>query len=119
MFDDPKKELELLQEQLMKDEEWFERELDSAKRMIGVQPEKKPQRAAVTARPSATTAKTTTVRNYANGYGEAAAKLRQPVMEEEFPLPGKKGIRGPLTIVVLETLGIAGLAAYWLLFLLK
>ena len=56
MFDDPNKELAELQAQLEAQEEWFRRELDSAKRMIGQEPERK-------AAPAAP------VRNYANGYG--------------------------------------------------
>jgi len=115
MFDDPRKELELLQEQLLKDEEWFEKELDSAKRMIGQQPAAK---RAPMPTPSAAPQKTAPVRNYANGYGQAAPQTRQ-VPEEKLPQPKTKGVRGPLTLAVIETLCIAGLAVYWVLFLLK
>ena len=114
MFDDPKKELEQLEKQLLEDEEWFARELDSAKRMIGQMPGK-PQRSSAP-QPSRTATKSAPVRNYANGYGKGKPQPRKP--QEEAPMP-KKGITGLLILMSFELLGILGLAAYWFLVLLK
>ena len=102
MFDDPKKELEKLEKQLLADEEWFKKELDSAKRMIGQDPGK-PQRAA--APRAAQTPK--------------AAPKAAPIPARESPTPEPKGIKGPLIVLAVEILGILGLGAYWMLFLLK
>ena len=46
MFDDPKKELQLLEEQLLKEEDWFEKELNEAKALIGDAPRKSPAKKA-------------------------------------------------------------------------
>ena len=116
MFDDPKKELEQLQEQLLKDEDWFTRELDSAKAMIGDQAvPKKRKTAASSAVQAANTQKIPQpdprIRNYANGYGTT-----DPARDEaELP---KKSNKGLIILALLETLGIVAIAAYWLIFLL-
>lgn len=131
MFDDPQKELEQLQAKLLEQEDWFERELDSAKRMIGDMPApKQPKAAPVQAAPVQTvpvSAKLPTpepaapVRNYANGYG--TQPRRKPVQphedyDREELEPKKKSIKGLVILALLETLGILALAGYWLLFLL-
>ena len=133
MFDDPKRELQRLQQQLLAEEEdleeeylteeeWFEREMAEAKALSGYQEPKEPE-----------------VRNYANGYGtrpkQSAARPNQyreypqqqraayrpnvrnfseePVREEE-----EKGIGGLVFLAILLTLGIVGVAGYWVLVLL-
>lgn len=115
MFDDPKKELEQLEKQLLEDEEWFARELDSAKRMIGQMPEK-PRRAASPRQTQPAASKSAPVRNYANGYGQGKPQPRKKPAEAPIP---KKGITGLLILLGFELLGILGLAAYWFLVLLK
>ena len=120
MFDDPKQELEKLQAQLLEQEDWFERELDSAKRMIGDMPAPKAKAAIQPEAP---------VRNYANGYGEKQdqPQIRELKLAEEAPQPKpkaknkkkkEKSNRGLIILALLETLGILGLAAYWVLVLL-
>ena len=115
MFDDPKKELQRLQEQLLQDEEWFEKELESAKAMIGEGPGKsqaiskqKPRKDAELRRSDPM------IRNYANGYGQK----RPPVRNTEVRKP-RKGIGGLVVLATLETMGIVGIVAYWMLVLLK
>ena len=106
MFDDPKKELDKLQQQLLQDEKWFEQELDSAHRMLGDQvPDRNPAgaQAGVPNRRPATQA------------AVHAHPKPQPVQE----VPKTKGIRGLVILAILETLGIVGVVAYWLLVLLK
>lgn len=120
VFDDPNKELEALQAQLQEQEDWFQRELDSAKRMIGDMPE--PRKPQASATPAASVAgDTVPVRNYANGYGTQAPQKRLK-QEENFDrdefTPKKKGLGGLLILAALETLGILGIAGYWLVYLL-
>ena len=126
MFDDPQKELEQLQEKLLEQEEWFQRELDSAKRMIGDLPEERPARtknaaaAKAAKKPSAGEAP---VRNHANGYGtQPSRKIVQPLQQEDYDReelePRKKSVKGLVILASLETLGILGLIGYWLLVLL-
>ena len=108
---DPKKELEALQAHIEAQEDWFERELDSAKRMIGDIPTSPNPTSAAAGVPA---------RNYPNTAKARSAAL--PV-QEELPVtktkaPKKKGIRGLVILALLELLGILGLAGYWLLFLL-
>ena len=138
MFDDPKKELQRLQQELLAEEEeyeeeiltedeWFEREIAEAKVLSGYQ---EPE-----------------VRNYANGYGAAPA---QPAYDpdrrthlsgrsgynqqeraayrpnvrnySEETLPEEeeteKGVGGLIALAVTLTLGIVAVAAYWVLVLL-
>ena len=129
MFDDPKKELQLLQEQLLQEENWFETELEEAKALIGDAPKKAPVKKAAKPNPNAESKpqkkakaqeedepvrKTKSrVRNYANDYG----KQTPPVRNTETKKP-QKGIRGLVILAILETLGIVGVVAYWLLYLL-
>ena len=109
IFDDPKKDLEQLEKQLIAEEEWFRQELDSAKRMLGDKPaptKKKPAPKSTPAQGSAP------VRNYANGYGE------EPKTSKKSPKAVKKekSNKGLIILAVCETLGIVGIVAYWLLF---
>lgn len=98
MFDNPKKELAELEEQLLKEEEWFNTELEQAKSLIGEEPVKKPK---------ASKAKTGSAPQK-KGSGKKKAK------PEEKP----KSNKGLVILAVLETLGIVGIVAYWVLFLL-
>ena len=100
MFDDPKKELDTLEKQLLADEDWFRKELDSAKRMIDSD-SKKPQR---------TTA--------ARSIQAAKAPAKKDAAKKAAPAPKKKGVKKLLILLLVEILGILGLAAYWWLFLL-
>ena len=111
---DPKKELEALQAQLEAQEDWFQKELDSAKRMIGQQPD------APAAVPAAAPAGAP-VRNYANNYGEKTIQFDIPGQTaiSEAPVPKQKGIGRLVIVALLELAGIAGIAAYWILVLLK
>lgn len=123
MFDDPSKELEKLQAQLLEDEDWFERELDSAKRMIDDMPARK-------AAPAKANPKTgNSARNSANGHGEGQAQpqIRELKLTEDAPQPKakskkkktkEKSNRGLIILALLEALGILGLAGYWVLVLL-
>ena len=112
-MNDPKKELEALQAHLEAQEDWFQKELDSAKRMIGQQPN------APAAVPAAAPA-AAPVRNYANNYGEKTIQFDIPgqAAVSEAPVP-KKDIGRLVIVALLELAGIAGIAAYWILVLLK
>ncbi len=112
MFDDPRKELEQLQEKLLQDEDWFEKELDSAKRMIGQQPEKR--RAAAPAVPQ----KKVKTEARASMDDTRVWTREMTLDEEEFQPEKEKGVKGLLILASLETLGILAVAAYWALFLL-
>ena len=99
MFDDPKKELDALEKQLLADEDWFKKELDAAKRMIGSDP-KASQR-------------TTAARSV-----QAAKAPAKKDTAKNAPAPRKKGVKKLLILLLVEILGISALAAYWWLFLL-
>ena len=108
MFDNPKEELAKLEKQLLKDEEWFQRELDSAKRMIGQVPEKTQRPTGPRTPQQAKTA-------------PKAAAIQEPAKQTGKKKSKKKAKsnKGLITLAVVETLGILGLAAYWVLVLLK
>ena len=99
MFDDPKKELDTLEKQLLADEDWFQKELDSAKRMIGSDPK--------------TSQRTTAARS-----AQAAKAPAKRDAAKNAPAPRKKGVKKLLILLLVEILGILALAAYWWLFLL-
>ena len=94
MFDDPKKELKRLQDQLLEDEEWLEEELENARAIINSAP------------------------------GEADTQVRHgggnrsEVRNTELEKP-RKGIGGLVLLALLEILGILGIIAWWMLVLLK
>ena len=98
MFDNPKKELAQLEAQLLKEEEWFNTELAQAKALIGEEPVKKPK----AAKPQTQSAP-----------AKKAAGKKQPKKEEK-----PKSNAGLVILALLETLGIVGIVAYWILFLL-
>ena len=117
MFDDPKKELQWLQEQLLAEEENvspqepdFDEELDDILRLIGEE---------ATPRVSRETA----VRNFANNYGQEEEDEEEDsdalYCDEisDAPKEKEKGIGGLVFLAVLETLGILAVAAWWVKFL--
>ncbi len=90
----------------------MDEEISSAKRMLG---DAQPQRnmdATQIYRPVADPQ----VRNYANGYGAAAAKPAPA--PETSEAPAEKPLTGLVILACLETLGIVAVVAYWLLHLL-
>ncbi len=116
-YEHSKQEALELEKQIQADEEWFRRELDSAKMMIGDLPMRKnPKAQGYPVDPE--------IRNYANGYGKKVSYDTGRMGNlmnydgEEYE-PRKKGIRGLLILAVLETLGILGVVAYWMLVLLR
>ena len=108
MFDDPKKELKKLEQQLLDDEKWFQKELDSAKRMIGQVPDS-PRR---TSAPQSPQASRSTAQTRPAPAGKAPVKT--PAKKKK-----KKSIQGLVILACVEFAGILALAAYWLLVLLK
>jgi hypothetical protein len=122
MFDDPKKELQRLQQELLAEEEntepdfpveddWLDRELAEAKALSGYQEPAQPP-----------------VRNYANGYGTGQPAYKAPGEEadpeldtysdEEPVVEQEKSVKGFVILACLEALGIVGIIVYWLLVLL-
>ena len=120
MFDDPKKELQKLEDQLLAAEinhetaelnnEEFEELYDKILEEFGPREQ-----------PDGTTVPEPPIRNFANGYGKAAparpaaAPVNPSAEEPEAP---RKGVKGLVFLVTLECLAIAALAAYWLMELL-
>ena len=120
MFDDPKKELRELEDQLLAAEEnkeesglddaEFERLYDEILEEFG--PKKS---APETPRVS----EEAPIRNFANGYGVVRS---QPIgtdgdelLPDDEPVPTEKGSKGLVFLAILESLAIAGLAVYWTL----
>ena len=105
MFDDPNKELKQLEEKLLAEEtdqaDWFEKELQEAKALIG-ETSRKPA-----------PAQNPQIRNYANNYGKNTGNSKKNEKKVK-----QKGIKGLVVLAILETLGIVGLVAYWLMFLI-
>ena len=113
MFDNPQKELEKLQEQLLQEEDWFTRELDSAKAMLAEQPGKKGRRTAA-GHAVQDVRKKTEVKKPEQVKAVPVKKSNR----KDDPAPKEKGVRGLIILAALETLGIVGLVAYWLRYLL-
>ena len=117
-YENTKQEAQELEKQLLEDEEWFRRELDTAKMMIGDLPANKikPKNQTYPVDPE--------IRNYANGYGKKVTRDTTHLGNlmdydgEQFE-PRKKGVRGLIILAGLETLGILGVVAYWLLVILR
>ena len=126
MFDDPGKELKKLESQLLKEDKWFERELEEAKALLGEKPRKKTPAKKPTQAPAKPAASKKPVpkpeprvRNYANDYGKDVSKLRRnPEELDDEDYTPVKGVKGLIILAVLETLGIVGIVAYWLVYLL-
>ena len=121
MFDDPKKELQELEDQLLAAEDdqetadldtaEFEKLYDEILEEFGPGKASQPEPDAPAELP---------IRNFANGYGKAVAP--QPlgtdgdeILADDEPLEAPKPIRGLVILACLETLAIAGLAVYWFL----
>ena len=126
MFDDPKKELKKLEEQLLKEEEWLERELAAARELIGDQPVKKVKKTP-TAKKTVENKEDAPVR----GSEETRKKAEKVVMSAsgDYDLDKKKAKkkkkkkagksnRGLVILAILETLGIVGIIAYWMIMIL-
>ena len=119
MFDDPQKELEQLQKQLLEEEEWFSRELDSAKALLG--DSRKTRRTGLSHAASAAGAPRKApsapaeppVRSQANNHDGKKTRAGKPE-----PAPKQKSVKGLVILAILETLGIVGIAAYWVMMLL-
>ncbi len=121
MFDDPKKELNRLQRELLEEEETFEEEYRSeedwlddqiaeAKAMLGMDEEEEEE--------------PEIYRNYANGYGRQQPRPvpRQEYVdvedEEEEELPPLDDTRGQRILTFLLMAGILAVAGYWAVVLL-
>ena len=119
MFDDPKKELQRLEKQLLKEEEeeWLDQQLQEAHAMLGDTPAQEDMDATRVFRPVTQEAP---VRNFANGYGgQPQAPVRQvPVQRTPEPQPKQKGLGGLVVLACLELLGIAAIIGYWVLMIL-
>ena len=122
MFDDPKKELKKLEEQLLKEEEWLERELAAARELIGDQPVKKVKKTP-TAKKTVENKEDAPVR----GSEETRKKAEKVVVPAsgDYDLDKKKtkkkagkSNRGLVILSILETLGIVGIIAYWMIMIL-
>ncbi len=120
MFDDPKKELKRLEEQLLLEEDdgWLET-LAQANALLQ---EDDPDM-------DATRVFQPPVRNFANGYGTRAPAYSESYEEyddfytdeePESPSPAlrEKGIGGLVVLALLEMAGIMGIVLYWLNMLL-
>ena len=113
MFDDPNKELEKLQAQLLEQEDWFERELDSAKRMIGDMPAAKAAPARIPADSRVSGTEQPRIREM-----KLSEDVSQPKAKSKKKKSKEKSNRGLIILALLEALGILGLAGYWVLVLL-
>ena len=114
MFDDPKKELRELENQLLEAEmnhETAELNSDEFEELYdGILEEFGPRENL-----DGTTVSSVDppIRNFANGYGKSAAyqpRVPEPVVEAPVRA---KGVKGLLIVMCLELLAIAGLTAYW------
>ena len=108
MFDDPGKELNRLQQQLLEEDDgWLDDALADAHRLLGDDGDEE-DIAPAPGRPAA--ART---RNTDRSDPDLEAYSR--AVHDE---PKKKGVAGLVFLLCLELLGIAAVAAYWLLELL-
>ena len=121
MFDDPKKELQELEDQLLAAEinhktaelnnEEFEELYDNILAEFGPQDQ-----------PDGTPVSDPPIRNFANGYGKAVPAQPLPdgdeILDDDEPAAPKKGVKGLVFLAALEILAIAALAGYWILELL-
>ena len=139
MFDDPKKELRRLQEELLaaEEEEVYEEEPD-----YDWEPDLDDELADIKAllNNGANTRQEPAYRNYANNYGETSGQFAngyrnfsQELLDEEDDDPSalymddyrtsrkkpkEKGIRGLVILACLETLGILAILGWWVIWLL-
>ena len=131
MFDDPRKELRRLEEQLLAEEDpepqppeedfWLDDELEEARRLLGDETPDDEEEEDEDPEPMV-------YRNFANGYGRRqSAPVRnrdrfdrdlEEYSDQVHDEPREKGVRGLVILACLELLGIAAVIVYWLLFLL-
>lgn len=111
MFDDPKRELKRLEEQLLKedDTEWLDRELAQAYDLLGEDVDMDATQVFREPIP---------VRNYANGYDNAPDiyNYADNYVDTADTAPVEnlnRRIGGLLLLAAAETLGIATILAYW------
>ena len=120
IFDDPRKSLERMQRQLLREEEeyeeeeylteeeWFEEELEEAKALLEMDEEAEEEEGIY--------------RNFANGYGAARQAVgydeEDEEDEEEEPARPARGINGQLLLTFVLLAGIAAVAFYWVAVLL-
>ena len=119
MFDDPNKELQKLEDQLLKAEmnqeaaelnnEEFEELYGNILAEFGPR-EKNDGTTEAAAEPA--------IRNFANGYGQSGqtqtVKAGDEILGDDEPAVPKKGVKGLVFLSVLEIAAIAALAAYWI-----
>lgn len=119
MFDDPKKELKKLEQQLLAEEEneWLDDQLAQAHALLGDDIEPEDMDATRIYRDDFGKMP---VRNYANGY---AAPRQTCDYDEQYvdepdtaqeEAPREKGIAGLIVLALLEMLAIAVVIVYWL-----
>ncbi len=110
MFDDPKKNLRRLEQQL-----WEER-------ISGKDPEEDWD---LPDEEEAEDPEAPPIRNYANGYGRSVRNRDRGDVDLEqyssqvYEPPKKKGLGGLLLLLLLEMIGILAVVAYWKLYLLR
>ena len=119
MFDDPKKELQKLEDQLLAAEmnqetaelnnEEFEELYDKILEEFGPREKRNG-----TAEPPAEPA----IRNFANGYGKTGQtqtlSAGDEILSDDEPAVPRKGVKGLVFLSVLEIAAIAALAVYWI-----
>ena len=113
IFDDPKKSLERMQRELLREEEkyeeeflteeeWLDEEIAEAKALLGMDEEDEDEQL---------------YRNYANGYGNYRQPRRyddfEEDEEEDEPELPPKDHRGQLALTFVLLAGIAAVAIYW------
>ena len=137
MFDDPRKELRRLEEQLLAEEApqppapeedvWLDDELEEARRLLGDELSGDEEDDPPVYRNYANGyGSHPPVRNYANGYGQPGRVRNRDRFDRDLEEysdqvhdePREKGVRGLVILACLELLGIAAVIVYWLLFLL-
>lgn len=114
MFDDPNKELKKLEDQLLKDEQWLDRELAAARALIGEETPKKKKAPPVRGSADTQQKAARVVIPNTGDYDLDEKKVKKSKKKGK-----KKKSNRPLVILaVLETLGIVGVVVYWLIMLL-
>ena len=109
MFDDPRRELQRLEKELLAEEEdaWLDEQLQEAHALLGDAPEPEvPRRSAMP------------VRNFANGYGRDVPVFEEEEEEYDVPQPRERGLGALVLLAALETLGILSIIAYWMIMIL-
>ena len=116
MFDDPKKELRELEDQLLAAEsnnetaelknEQFEELYDEILEEFGPKEE-----TFIAPMPPSDPP----IRNFANGYGKALGRDGDEILDDDEPVEAPRGVRGLVLLACLECVAIACLAVYWFL----